>query len=125
MSAPVFGTCLNCIDGRIQVPVIKWARANLDVDCLDMITRPGMDGLLSDPQFDLNRLCKGFKISLETHGSTNIVIVGHHDCAGNPVSEEEHRRQIKASVERIRREHPAAHVTGVWVNSAWTVEKVA
>lgn len=125
MSAPVFGTCLNCIDGRIQVPVIEWARANLNVDCLDMITRPGMDGLLADPEFDLNRLCKGFKISLETHGSTNIVIVGHHDCAGNPVSEAEHRRQIKASVERIRREHPTANVTGVWVNSAWTVEKVA
>jgi len=40
--------CLNCIDGRVQLPVIEWIKQNYGVDHVDMITEPGMDGFLAD-----------------------------------------------------------------------------
>lgn len=42
-----FGTVLNCIDGRVQIPVINWMKENFDLDYVDLITEPGMDKVLS------------------------------------------------------------------------------
>ncbi|MEN6292607.1 MAG: carbonic anhydrase [Methanobacterium sp.] len=43
-----FATCLNCIDGRVQLPVINWIMKNYNVKYVDMITKAGMDGFLAD-----------------------------------------------------------------------------
>ena len=43
-----FVTCLNCIDGRVQLPIINWITTNYDVKYVDMITAPGIDGLMVD-----------------------------------------------------------------------------
>lgn len=42
-----FGTAINCIDGRVQLPVIKWLKENYYLDFVDMITEPGPDKVLS------------------------------------------------------------------------------
>jgi Putative carbonic anhydrase len=39
-----FATCLNCIDGRVQIPVIEWITRNKGFKYVDMITKPGIDG---------------------------------------------------------------------------------
>ena len=41
--------CLNCMDGRAQLPVIEWVKKNCDVEFVDMITEAGMDGFLTKP----------------------------------------------------------------------------
>jgi len=41
-------------------------------------------------------------IYIKAHNSSQIVIAGHHDCAGNPVSKEEHLTQIKKSINIIK-----------------------
>ncbi len=43
-----FGTVLNCIDGRVQIPVTNWLKENFDVDYVDLITEPGIDKVLSE-----------------------------------------------------------------------------
>lgn len=43
----VFGTALNCIDGRTQIPIINWMKENFGLDYVDLITEPGMDKVLS------------------------------------------------------------------------------
>jgi carbonic anhydrase len=53
------------------------------------------------------------------------VIVGHHDCAGNPVSKEQHLKHIKKSVEKIESwNFKVIKVIGLWVNDKWKVEEV-
>lgn len=37
-----FATCLNCIDGRVQIPVINWITDNYEIDYVDMVTEAGM-----------------------------------------------------------------------------------
>jgi S-methylmethionine-dependent homocysteine/selenocysteine methylase len=43
-----FGTAINCMDGRTQLPVLDWVKKNYDVDYVDMITEAGADKILAE-----------------------------------------------------------------------------
>ncbi|MFH1676279.1 MAG: carbonic anhydrase [bacterium] len=63
-------------------------------------------------------------ISVEKHHSQLIAVIGHHDCASNPVSKEIQLGQIAKSIEKVRSWWPGMKVVGLWVNEMWTVEEV-
>lgn len=114
--------CLNCIDGRIQLPVINWIKEHYPVDCVDMITEPGMNGLLSDKNYDIGEINKKIRISIKNNNATMLFIVGHHDCRGNPVTHDVHHVQVVLAVDRLKKEFPEIDVFGLWVNESWSVE---
>lgn len=125
MAEGKFGTAINCIDGRTQVPVSTWIKQNHSVDYVDMITEPGSDkSLLMDNKERIDQIKTKVNISIKAHGSSVIIIAGHHDCAGNPVSKEEHISQIKKSVTIIKSWNFPAKVIGLWVNDQWKIEQV-
>jgi carbonic anhydrase len=64
------------------------------------------------------------EISVNAHHSTAIAIVGHHDCAGNPVSKDEHLAQIREAVAYARDWGFPVKVIGLYVNDRWQVEEV-
>ena len=113
-------TCLNCMDGRVQLPVITWIRKKHKVAYVDVITEAGMDGVLA-VQKDIAEIRRSIAISVNTNGSTKIFVVGHHDCRGNPVGERTHRGHIKKAVKRIKKHWPNLEVVGLWVDSRWRV----
>ena len=117
-------TCLNCMDGRVQLPVLTWIKANYPVDFVDVITEAGMDGVLAG-QEDISEILRSVKISVHLNQSTRLFIVGHYDCRGNPVDEKDHRKQITGAVKRLRPLWPAQEVVGLWVNHQWQVELVS
>lgn len=119
---PKYATCLNCIDGRSQVPVIKWITLNYPFDFVDMITEPGMDGKLADENFNIDEILIKVDISIEAHNSKDIFVVGHYDCAANPTDKKTHIKQIKLAVERIKDLRPQSKVIGIWVESQDLVE---
>ena len=43
-----FGTAINCIDGRTQEPVLDFMKQKYNIDGVDMVTFPGVDGLISN-----------------------------------------------------------------------------
>ena len=116
-------TCLNCMDGRVQLPVLSWIRENYSVDFVDVITAAGMDGVLVS-KGDIDYIVSSINVSINTNGSARIFIAGHHDCRGNPVDEETHRGHIKLSVERLKGYWPKTEIIGLWVNSRWQVEPI-
>lgn len=99
-------TCLTCMDGRIQIPVINWIRRSSKVKFVDIISGPGMDKILT-----------GIKISTTNNHSSHIFVVGHFDCRANPVPYEKHKKQIIAGGQKIKRLFPSYPITGLWVNS--------
>ena len=123
ISGSSFGTAINCIDGRAQEPVIKWVKKNHSVDFVDLITIEGPDRVVSEEVPNrIYILKKKIIVSIDAHNSKTLVIAGHYDCAGNPVSKEEHFEQIKKSAELIRSWNFPIKVIGLWVNDKWEVE---
>jgi len=124
-----FATCLDCADGRTKEPVLAWARKNIGVRWIDLLTRVGMDGslLLDLHPVIMKDLRTQLGILLEKHHSKHVLIVGHCECAGNPVSEEEHRTCIKRAVDLVCSWNlpEGIEVVGLLVNPAWEVKVVA
>jgi hypothetical protein len=48
MNVPTYATAVNCIDGRVQIPVIKYLRAQYGVDYVDMVTEPGAVAVIAE-----------------------------------------------------------------------------
>jgi len=118
-----FGTSITCMDGRIQIPLMKWIKENHSVDYVDTITEPGVDKKVADAN-DLNSIRFKVDISINAHKSNLIVVSGHYDCAGNPVSDDEHISHIKKSVNVINSWNLGVPVIGVWIDGNWNVHPV-
>lgn len=121
-----FATAINCMDGRVQLPVIEWLKRRYAVDYVDMITEPGPEKLLAEARDPaaIESMRKRLEISLTRHKSKLVAIAGHHDCAGNPADRDTKREQIVGAVERVRSWHPGVDVTGLWVDESWAVHEV-
>lgn len=117
-------TCLNCMDGRVQFPVLEWIKTTYPVDYVDVITEAGMDGVLSGQQ-DISEIMRSIAVSVNVNKSTRLFVVGHYDCRGNPADESVHRRQISEAVKRLEPHWPEQIVEGLWVNASWQVDVVA
>ncbi|WP_240944564.1 carbonic anhydrase [Micromonospora thermarum] len=125
-----FATMFTCIDGRIQRPLDEWARNHLDVEYLDTITEPGPEAVLATTgERCLDVLLEKVQISQRAHGSATLVIAGHADCAGNPVSTDEHRNQLRQSLARLAGRLPDTRIIAVHADrcgeQCWDPEIVA
>jgi hypothetical protein len=126
MDEKKFVTSINCMDGRVQIPVIHWMKHEYKADCVDIITEPGPNKILSEQRFglDAQSIRKRVEISVKAHGSKIIAISGHHDCVGNPSNKETQLKQIKDAVERIKSWDLNVQVVGLWIDDCWIVHKI-
>jgi hypothetical protein len=121
-----FGTAINCMDGRVQVPAMNWLKQRYGLDYIDTITEPGPEKMLSQGNPDqIESIKSRVLISVNAHGSETIFIAAHHDCAGNPVSKDEHARQVKECVNIIKSwQLPVNNVIGAWIDETWKVNVI-
>ncbi len=120
-----FATAINCIDGRVQFPVLEWLLNDTHADYIDMITEPGPDhALINGSPEAIEAIKRKILISVENHQSGFIAIAGHYDCAANEATREEHCQQIKQCVELVSGWFSAVPVVGLYVNEEWKVEVV-
>jgi len=120
-----FGTAINCMDGRVQLPVITWMKEQYDLDFVDMITEPGPDKILAEEGKETASIKSRVDISVNAHGSDIILIAGHYDCAGNPVSEKEHKAQLNKAIQVIHSwDLPVGKTIAVWLDKDWQLEIV-
>lgn len=120
-----FVTAINCMDGRVQEPVINFFKMRHGADYVDMITEPGpIKSLAEGDEVLTGTIKKRVGISVEKHGSNLIAVVGHDDCAGNPVGKDEQLTQIDLAVELVKSWGFGATVIGLFVNNNYNVEVV-
>ena len=112
------------MDGRIQISLNNWVKKVCNVDYVDTITEPGVEKKITE-NIDIDQIKSKAEISIYKHKSETIIVSGHHDCAGNPVSKDEHIAQIRKSIEIIESWNYPAKVLGVWVNDQWQVEQIS
>lgn len=118
------------MDGRVQMPLRIYGQKKTGAQYPDTISDPGAAGIMAgNPSEEfLRRLKSELDISLIKHNSKGIIVHGHQDCAGHPVDNETHKKDVVKSVEVIKRltEHKVP-VYGVFVrkeNGDWIVEEL-
>ncbi len=121
-----FCTAINCMDGRVQLPVIVHLQKRFDVEYVDSITEAGPNRILAerrDPVL-VRSILERVKISMENHGSVGVAIVGHYDCAGNPALRDEQIIHIQKAVRFLRQQYGDIEIIGLWVDKNWEVHEV-
>ncbi len=112
------------MDGRPLRKVADYLTTSFGVRNLDTVTTAGMVRHLADDTDQTDTILANLDVSIEKHGSTQIAVVAHHDCAGNRVPADAQRQQVARAVTRLRQRHPDAQVVGLWLGEHWIVEKI-
>ncbi len=122
-----FCTVINCMDGRVQLPVVKYLQERFNVDYVDSITEPGPNLILAK-QTNINiveSIFNRIKISVDHHGSVGIAVAGHSNCAGNPASKEHQTVHTLNAIRCIKRRYSDFEVIGLWVDENWKVSELS
>ena len=121
-----FATAINCMDGRVQVPANEWIKKKFRVDYVDTITEPGPNKILAENKDSaaIDSIKRRVAISVNKHGSKYIAVLGHHDCAGNPVDKESQLVHIKSAVKAVNSWGFLVETIGLWVDENWQVSEV-
>ncbi len=121
-----FATAINCMDGRVQLPVTEWLKNTYRVDYVDMITEPGPNKILAEnvDTILIESIKKRVAISTGKHGSQLIAVIGHHDCAGNPTDRKTQTRHITDAARIVQSWNKSASVIGLWVDEDWEVNPI-
>ena len=121
-----------CSDGRLhhgEVNLCEKIRTLLEVDFVYIIAVPGPDGVLKK---DSSAWCKTareeFELLNEAKHPIKVAIVGHCDCAGHPVSDEEHEKDVAGCVETIKSWGFGGEILGLLAehnsDTNWPMKKV-
>ncbi|MDQ7033188.1 MAG: hypothetical protein Q9M37_10825 [Desulfonauticus sp.] len=121
-----FCTVINCMDGRVQLPVINYLLKRFNVDYVDSITEPGPILILAEQKNKtlIDSILARVNVSIEKHSSVGIAVVGHYDCAGNPVSKDVQLQQLQKAVQFLREKYDVP-IISLWVDENWQVEEIS
>ncbi len=123
-----FCTAINCMDGRTQLPVIRYLQARFNAQYVDMITAAGPNRILAlnDPPATANFLLQQVHLSLEKHHSRQIAVIGHDDCAGNPAPPQEQQQHLMQAVRRLQQRHgQTAEIIALWLDASGRVHELS
>lgn len=114
------------MDGRTQIPVSNYLKKKYNVEYVDTITEPGPNKILAEGTNEalLNSILQRLKISIDKHQSVGIAIVGHHDCAGNPVGKKDQLEHIKEAIQFLKSRATQLDIIGLWVDENWKVNEL-
>lgn len=126
MEPKTFVTAINCMDGRVQEPVIDWLKKHFNADYIDMITEPGPIKYLAEntPSAINESIENRLNTSITKHRSRLVAVIGHHDCAGNPVNKETQITQINNSINTIQSWGYTIDIIGLWIDENWIVHEI-
>ncbi len=121
-----FCAVINCMDGRVQLPVIMYLQKRFRVEYVDSITEAGPNLILAERKKDasVQSILEGLEISIENHKSIGVAIVGHYDCAGNPAPQDNQIIHIKKAIQFLRQQYKNIEIIGLWVDKNWEVHEV-
>ena len=121
-----FCTVINCMDGRVQLPVLKYMQERFNVPYVDSITEAGPNLILSEQKrtTPLQTILEKLKISVEKHHSIGISIVGHYDCAGNPAPQNDQIIHIQKAIQFLRQQYKNVEILGLWIDKNWEIHEV-
>ena len=128
------GVGVFCVDWRLHhrnVNIVEMVRAHLGVDGVDALAIPGPDGVFAPGrEMEVGSLKAWLKLLIEAHGPVAIAFVGHYQCAGNPVDDATHDKDVEATMRWFKKE---THFSGQMIalsatyrsDTEWGLKEVA
>lgn len=120
-----FCTAINCMDGRVQLPVIRYLQKRFNVQYVDSITEAGPNLILAEQKKidSVQSIFEKLEISITRHNSVGLALVGHHDCAGNPAPRDNQIEHIQKAIQFLRQHYESLEIIGLWVDENWEVHE--
>jgi hypothetical protein len=114
------------MDGRVQLPVIRYLQDRFNVEYVDSVTEPGPNLILAERTHEdvVQSILRRIRISVEKHSSVAIALAGHHECAGNPAAQQEQKHHLIDGIAFLRRQYRNIPIIGLWVDEKWEVHEV-
>ncbi len=121
-----FCTAINCMDGRVQLPVIEYLQKRFGAEYVDSITEPGPILILAEESNSnlVESIFNRIRISVDRHNSVGIAVVGHHDCAANPATKDQQVKQIADAIRLIKHRYSDIEIIGLWGGENWEVTEL-
>ena len=121
-----FCTVINCMDGRVQLPVISYLQNRFGVKYVDTITEAGPNRIVGRQVNSvlLDSILDRVEKSVRFHNSAGLGIVAHHDCLGNPASRQNQLEDTELAVKYLIERFGEIPVVGLWVDENWVVSEV-
>ncbi len=121
-----FYTAVNCMDGRVQLPVINYLTVRFKAEYIDSVTEAGPVLYLAEKtgSEQTKSIRRRTDISIKNHKSTGIAVIAHHDCAGNPADEQTQISQLMLAVNFFAGHYPNVEIIGLWVDSNFSVKEI-
>ncbi len=128
----VFGTMLNCMDGRTQDPVTKWMKEQFGVTAVDAPNPAGPTNMITKGEEEIiNHYIAETLISVNGHGSKNIAIIAHQGCAKNPIEDKDQIEELKEACHIVATKWglpSGIKISGLWLtkntDTDWTINNL-
>ena len=121
-----FAAAISCMDGRIQTRTLDQVMTRFGVRHVDNITATGavqhLDGSVSATG---EGLLQSLSVSIEAHGTTQVALVAHSGCAGNPLPDGGQKEQLRKAVPTVSSRFPDLEVIALFFDPRIGFEKIS
>ncbi len=114
------------MDGRVQEFVSCYLKNRFSAQFVDTITEPGPNRIIAeqDDFHSIRSIQNRLRISIEKHNSVGIAIVGHEDCAGNPVEKSEQILHLQKSTQWLKKQFAGIEIIALWVELSGKISEI-
>ena len=120
-----FAAVINCMDGRIQTRTIDQLMTRFGARHIDNITTTGavkhLDGAVDATG---EGLLRSVEVSIEAHGTSQVAVVAHADCAGNPVPDAQQKTQLRNALLVVGERFPELEVIALFFDPKLGFERI-
>jgi hypothetical protein len=113
------------MDGRIQTRTIDQVMTRFGVRWVDNITTTGaVRHLDQDVTPTGEGLLESVGVSIRAHGTAQVAIAAHADCAGNRVPDDRQRSQLRNAIDVVSARFPDLEVIALFFDPKSGFERV-
>jgi carbonic anhydrase len=120
-----FAAAINCMDGRIQTRTLDQLTTRFGARYIDNITTTGavkhLDGVVDATG---EGLLQSVAVSIDAHGTSQVAVVAHSDCAGNPVPDAQQKTQLRNALLVVGGRFPDLEVIALFFDPRLGFERI-
>jgi hypothetical protein len=122
----LFCAAINCVDGRVQLPVIDYLKARFQAQYVDVVSEPGAAQLLAvrRDRRAAKLLVARVAFTVKAHDSIGIAVAAHHDCSATMADDDTQRYHVRRAVNFLAKRFNHVPIVGLWLDERWSVSEV-